>query len=57
MVTPVPESAILRLGFDPFEVIATLPVTTPAAVGINFTVKLVLWPAVRVNGNASPVML
>ena len=56
-VTPVPESAMLRLGFDPSDVIATLPVTAPAVVGANFTAKVELWPTARVNGNVSPVML
>ena len=56
-VTPVPESAMLRLGFDPFEVIVTLPLTAPAADGANLTVNEVLCPAFRVRGNVSPLML
>ena len=48
---------MLRFGFTPSDVIATLPVTAPAAVGVNFTLKVVLWPAVRVNGTVSPEML
>jgi hypothetical protein len=40
--TPVPESAMLRLGFDPLEVRVTLPVAAPAAVGANFTENEVL---------------
>src|SRR6266850_7829702 len=56
-VTPVPERAMLRLGFAPSEEIATLPVTAPPVVGANRTVNDVLWPAVRVKGNASPLML
>jgi hypothetical protein len=32
-VTPVPESGMLKLGFDPFEVILTLPLAAPLAVG------------------------
>ena len=55
--TPVPESAMLRLGFDPFEVIVTLPLTAPAADGANLTVNEVLCPAFRVRGNVSPLML
>src|SRR3981189_988271 len=56
-VTPVPESAILRLGFAPSESIAKVPDTALPAVGANRTVNDVLWPAVRVNGNVSPLML
>jgi hypothetical protein len=54
---PVPERAMLRFGFDPLEVMVTLPLTAPGALGVNFTVKDVLWPVVRVNGNVSPLML
>jgi hypothetical protein len=31
--TPVPESAMLRFGFDPLDVILTLPLDAPLAVG------------------------
>ena len=55
--TPVPESAMLRLGFDPLEVMVTLPVAAPAAVGANFTENEVLWPAVKVTGKVSPLKL
>jgi len=55
--TPVPESAMLRLGFDPLEVMVTLPVAAPAAVGANFTENEVLWPAVRVTGRDRPLKL
>ena len=55
--TPVPESAMLRLGFDPLEVMVTLPVAAPAAVGANFTENKVLWPAVRVTGRDRPLKL
>lgn len=41
-VTPVPESAMLKLGFDPFEVIVTLPLAAPLALGANCTVNDVL---------------
>jgi hypothetical protein len=55
--TPVPESAMLRLGFDPLEVMVTLPVAAPAAVGANSTENEVLWPAVRVTGRDRPLKL
>jgi hypothetical protein len=39
---PVPESAILKLGLEPFEVMLTLPLTAPLVVGANVTVNDVL---------------
>src|SRR5215813_716730 len=56
-VTPVPVAAILRVGLAPFDVIATLPFTAPAAAGENFTVNDVLCPALRVKGRFSPVIV
>ncbi len=41
-VTPVPESAMLKLGFDPFDVMDTLPLAAPLALGANCTVNDVL---------------
>jgi hypothetical protein len=41
-VTPVPDSAMLKLGFDPLEVMLTLPLAAPAVVGANFTENDVL---------------
>ena len=32
-----------------------VPLTVPAAVGANFTVNDVLWPAARVRGSAGPL--
>jgi hypothetical protein len=55
--TPVPETGMFRLGLAPLEVMLTLPLMAPAEVGANRTEKEVLWPAVRVSGNASPLML
>lgn len=48
--TPVPESGMVRVGFDAFEVTVTVPLAVPADVGVNVTVKLVLAPAVNVTG-------
>jgi hypothetical protein len=56
-VTPVPVSGMLKLGFEPFEVILTLPLAAPLVVGANSTVNDVLWPAVNVKGRASPLKL
>ena len=56
-VTPVPESAMLRFGFEPLEVMLTLPLAAPLVVGAKTTVNDVLWPAVKVRGNVRPLML
>jgi hypothetical protein len=56
-VTPVPESGMLKLGFEPFEVMLTLPLAAPLVVGANSTVNDVLWPAFNVKGKASPLRL
>jgi hypothetical protein len=56
-VTPVPESGMLRLEFEPLEVTVTLPFAAPLAVGENNTVNEVLWPAPNVKGRLSPLRL
>ena len=56
-VTPVPESGMLKLGFDAFEVMLTLPLAAPLAVGEKSTVNDVLWPAVKVKGKDRPLKL
>jgi hypothetical protein len=56
-VTPVPESGMLRLGFEPLEVMLRLPLAAPLAVGEKSTVNDVLWPAVNVTGKGSPLKL
>lgn len=56
-VTPVPERGMLSVGLEPFEVMVTLPLTAPAAVGLNNTVNDVLWPALSVIGSDSPLRL
>ncbi len=56
-VTPVPESGMLRLGFEPLDVMVTLPVAAPLAVGENRTVNEVLWPAFNVRGKVRPLKL
>jgi hypothetical protein len=48
---------MLKLGFEPLEVMLTLPLTAPLAVEEKRTVKDVLWPAVRVTGGVSPLRL
>jgi hypothetical protein len=40
--TPVPESAIFRVGFEAFEMILMLPLAPEAEAGLNVTLKVVL---------------
>jgi hypothetical protein len=56
-VTAVPLNGTARLGFDAFDVTVTVPVNVPADVGANFTVNVVLCPAVSVTGGVIPEML
>lgn len=53
--TPVPDSAIFKFGFDAVDVMATLPLAAPAAVGANDTLKVALCPAVSVTGAEIPL--
>ena len=46
----MPLSGIVKLGFVPFEVMLTLPLAAPLAVGAKSTVKDVLCPAASVTG-------
>lgn len=55
--TPVPDSGMVKLGFDPFEVMLTLPLAAPLAVGEKSTENEVVWPAVKVTGKDSPLKL
>jgi len=56
-VTPVPVSGMLKLGFEPFDVMLTFPLTGPLAVGLKVTVNEVLCPAGNVKGKVSPLRL
>ncbi len=56
-VTPVPESGMVKLGFDPFEVMLTLPLAAPLAVGEKSTDNDALWPAAKATGKVSPLKL
>ena len=40
--TPVALKAIVRFGFDPFEVIASEPAALPDAAGVKLTLKVKL---------------
>ena len=54
-VTPVPDRAIFKFGFDAVDVMATFPLAAPAAVGANDTLKVALCPAVSVTGAEIPL--
>jgi hypothetical protein len=54
---PVPVSGMLRPGFDALDVIVSVPLTAPAAVGSNRMLNEALWPALSVIGNDNPLML
>jgi hypothetical protein len=55
--TPVPDSGMLKLESDPFDVMVTVPLADPLKVGANATLKDVLCPAVSVKGSDSPLRL
>jgi hypothetical protein len=55
--TPVPDNAIASVGLEAFEVIVTVPLAAPAAVGVNVTLNVVLCPAVNVMGTVTPLRL
>jgi hypothetical protein len=54
-LTPVPVRGIARLALEALEVTVTVPVALPAAVGVNVTLKLALWPEVSVTGTEMPL--
>ena len=55
--TPVADSGVVKVGFDAVEVTVMLPLTLPAAAGVNLTVKLALCPDVSVIGTVTPLTL
>jgi hypothetical protein len=48
---------MLKLGFEPLEVMLTVPLAAPLVVGEKSTVNDVLWPAVNVKGKDKPLKL
>jgi hypothetical protein len=56
-VTPVPDNGMVRLGFEALDVTLTLPLALPADAGVNVTVKVALWPDVKVTGVVIPLKL
>ena len=55
--TPVPDKGIVRVGFEALEVIVTFPLAAPADAGVNETLNVALWPAVKVTGAVIPLMV
>jgi hypothetical protein len=47
---PVPDMGIFKVGFEASDVTVMPPTTVPEDVGKNVTLKLRLWPALRVVG-------
>jgi hypothetical protein len=52
---PVPDNAMVSVGFEAFDVIVTLPLAAPLALGVNVTLKVAVCPAVRVTGAVIPL--
>jgi hypothetical protein len=48
---------MLKLESEPVEVMLTLPLAAPLAIGEKSTVNDVLWPAVSVKGKDRPLKL
>jgi hypothetical protein len=48
---------MVRVGFEAFDVMVTLPLTLPADDGANETLKVALCPVVSVTGVVIPLKL
>src|SRR5215470_9831909 len=55
--TPVPESGIFTVGFDPSLVMAILPLTLPFDCGAKRTLKVAVCDGFRVKGSVRPLKL
>ncbi|MFZ0734079.1 MAG: hypothetical protein WAM79_17285 [Candidatus Sulfotelmatobacter sp.] len=55
VAVPMPDREMVSVGFDPFEVTVAVPLALPVEPGANWTVKVVLWPAPRVNEELMPL--
>ena len=53
---PVPFSGIVVIGFGALLFIVSVPVSAPGTEGTSVAVKLVVWPAVSVNGVVNPLI-
>ena len=56
-VVPLPETGIVRFGFEPLDVMVTFPLTEPALAGANATLNDALCPEFSVSGSDSPLRL
>ena len=52
---PVPESGTFRAELEAFDVMARLPPTVLPDVGVKITLKLTLWPTLKVIGKLKPL--
>ena len=57
VAVPLPDRETVRLGFEASDVTVTVPVALPAVLGANFTLKVVLSPALSVVGAVDPTKL
>ena len=55
VLPPVPESARLVTASEALLVIVAVALKAPAALGVNWTLRLELWPAARVVGRLGAV--
>jgi len=55
--TPVPDRGMVNVGFEALDVRVRFPLAPPADDGVNETVKVALWPAVKVTGVVIPLKL
>lgn len=55
--TPVPERGTESVGLLAFELMVSVPLAAPAAVGVNTALNVALWPALMVIGGVWPVKL
>ena len=51
----MPERVIFNGELDPFETIARVPLTAPAAVGAKVTVNVTVWVGFSVTGKVRPL--
>ena len=54
---PVPDNGTFRAELDAFDVIARLPLALLPDVGVKVTLKLTLWPTLKVIGKLKPLAL
>jgi hypothetical protein len=57
VLTPVPETGTVKVGFVAVEVMVRLPLAAPADAGANETLNVALCPPFSVSGVVTPVML